>query len=242
MDLSYATIPIFGTLRRLYRENRLAYMINNKENPENHPIYSVDTGMGSSMFFNEVVPQKDEPELEDSGSSKPDYQSVETNLDSGSDDVPLTPVENDGWWHMSFDGTTSKEGVGVGILIKPPIGEPKLLSYKLYFKCTNNMAEYEALILGLKALKDFQAQRINIQGDSDVIIKQVQGEYQTKNPRLRLYRNLVLYLIEEFKECKFTVIPRKENAEADPLAVSASLFQIPENPKKKYQIEVRHRP
>ena len=45
-------------------------MISNRENPENHPIYSIDTDMGSSMLFNEVVPQMDEPELEDSGSSE----------------------------------------------------------------------------------------------------------------------------------------------------------------------------
>ena len=48
-------------------------MINNRDNPDNHPIYSVDTDMGSSMLFNEVGPQKDEPKLEDSGSSKSDY-------------------------------------------------------------------------------------------------------------------------------------------------------------------------
>ena len=53
MDLSYATISTFGTLRRLYKENRLAYMISNRENPENHPIHSVDTDMGSSMLFND---------------------------------------------------------------------------------------------------------------------------------------------------------------------------------------------
>ena len=68
MDLSYATIPIFGTLRRLYRENQLTYMVSNRENPENHPIYSVDTDFGSSMLFNEVGPQKDEPKPVDSGS------------------------------------------------------------------------------------------------------------------------------------------------------------------------------
>ena len=76
MDLSYTTILVFGTLRHLYRENRLAYMVSNKENPENHPIYSVDTDMGSSMLFNEVEPQKDEPEPTDSGTSESDYQSA----------------------------------------------------------------------------------------------------------------------------------------------------------------------
>ena len=143
---------------------------------------------------------------------------------------------------MSFDGAVIKEGAGASVLIKPPIGEHKMFSYKLHFKCTNNMVEYEALVLGLKVLKDLQIQRINIQGDSELIIKQVQGEYKTKYPRLKSYRNLVLELIQGIKECKFTVIPRKENVETDSLAVSASLFQIPENPKEKYQIEVRHRP
>ena len=57
MDLSYAMIPVFGEQRRLYRENRLAYMISNKEKPENRPIYVVDTDMGSSMFFNDLCLQ-----------------------------------------------------------------------------------------------------------------------------------------------------------------------------------------
>ena len=124
--------------------------------------------------------------------------------------------------------------VGAGIWIRSPIGEPKLLSYKLEFKCTNNVAEYEALILGLKALKDLQAQRISIQGDSELVIKQVQGSYQAKHPRLKSYKNLVLHLIKGFKECQYTVIPRRKNYEADSLAVSASIFQVPEHPKKHF--------
>ena len=55
---------------------------------------------------------------------------------------------------MSFDGAASKKGVGAGIWIRPPVGEPKLLSYKLYFDYTNNVAHYEALVLGLKDLRD----------------------------------------------------------------------------------------
>ena len=118
--------------------------------------------MGSSMLFNKAGPQKDEPKPDDSGSSESDYQSAGTDLDSESDDAPVTQEPSDGWWHMSFDGVASKKGEGAGISIKLPMGEPKLLSYKLDFKCTNNVAEYEALILGLKALKYLQVQRIDI--------------------------------------------------------------------------------
>jgi hypothetical protein len=51
MDLSYATIPVFGgENKRLYRESQLAYIISDDQNPVNHPIYSVDIGMGSCIL------------------------------------------------------------------------------------------------------------------------------------------------------------------------------------------------
>ena len=96
MDLSYAIVLVFGTMKRLYRENQLAYMVSNRENPENHPIYSIDTDLGSSMLFNEVGPQKDELKPIDSGSGKSDYQSAGADLDSESDDVPVTQEPSDG--------------------------------------------------------------------------------------------------------------------------------------------------
>jgi ribonuclease HI len=56
-------------------------------------------------------------------------------------------------WNMSFDGAISKEGAGEDVWINPPKVGTKLFSYKLTFDCTNNMVEYEALILGLRFLK-----------------------------------------------------------------------------------------
>lgn len=52
MDLTYATIPIFGEQRRLYRDTRMAYMVSS---PQNFPIYSFDTELGSAILFNELV-------------------------------------------------------------------------------------------------------------------------------------------------------------------------------------------
>ena len=93
--------------------------------------------------------------------------------------------------------------------------------------------------MGLKDLKDLQAQRVGIQGDSELVIRQVHGSYQAKHPRMKSYRNLVLDLMEGFKECQYTIIPRSENSEADTLAVFASIFQVPEHPKEHFQIQVR---
>ena len=95
MDLSYATIPIFGILRHLYRESQLAYMISNKENPDNHPIYYVGTNMGSSMLFNEVVPQKDEPEPTNNGRNQTDQQSTKAVMGSEANERPSAEESKD---------------------------------------------------------------------------------------------------------------------------------------------------
>jgi hypothetical protein len=60
MDMSYATIPVFGQDKRLYREVFLKYMVSNKSQPSNHPIYSVETELGSSIFFNDLCSEEEE--------------------------------------------------------------------------------------------------------------------------------------------------------------------------------------
>ena len=51
MDMSYSTITVFGVQRGIFREKKLAYMVTSAERPNNHPIYALDTEMGSSIFF-----------------------------------------------------------------------------------------------------------------------------------------------------------------------------------------------
>ena len=67
MDFSYATIPVFNQQRRLWRESRLKYMVSSKECPKNHPIYAVDTDMGSSIFFNSSKPPYERSKRGDCG-------------------------------------------------------------------------------------------------------------------------------------------------------------------------------
>ena len=96
---------------------------------------------------------------------------------------------------MYFDGATSKEGAGVGICLTHPKFEYRSFSYKLYFDCTNNVAEYEALILGLKMIREIKIKKVSIYGDSELVINQVKGIYQAKHPRMRAYKNVVLDLL-----------------------------------------------
>lgn len=84
--------------------------------------------------------------------------------------------------------------------------------------------------------------RVYIYGDSRLLINQVNVTYQAKKIRLRSYRNIVLDLLENFKEYLLIVLSRNQNVNVDALAFSTSGFEIPIHLNKKYEIEVKHRP
>ena len=70
---------------------------------------------------------------------------------------------------MYFDGLVSRIGARASVYIISPFGSSESLSYKLNFECTNNVAEYEALLLGMHSLKD-RGERVQIIGDSELVI------------------------------------------------------------------------
>jgi hypothetical protein len=143
---------------------------------------------------------------------------------------------------MDFDGVVSKEGVGAGVWIVPPNGTSKIWSFKLAFDCTNNVVEYETLILGLNSLKELKAKRVDVHVDFELVINQVKGIYQTKHLKMRAYRNEVMELLEGFTDYYVSLIPRGKNMIFYALATSSSVFKIPIHSNKKYEIEVKHRP
>ena len=104
------------------------------------------------------------------------------------------------------------------------------------------MGEYEALILGSQIVRNLGAKRISIMGDSELIIKQIKGEYSVNNPRLSQYRETVLDLIKELLEIDFVIIPRKQNMQAHSLATFSSTCRLPFHPNHQYTTEVRHGP
>jgi hypothetical protein len=141
---------------------------------------------------------------------------------------------------MDFDGAVRKEGVGFEVWIhnhKSRYSESH--SYKLNFHCTNNITEYEALMLGLKLLKKHGAKRIMIRGDSELVFKQIKGEYSTKHPRLIAYRNVVFYFLQCFTEIDLQVMHRGQNILSYGLATLATTYKIPFHPNRQYTIEVK---
>ena len=74
-------------------------------------------------------------------------------------------------WYLEFDGSVNKLGAGAGVWMHNMQNDhAECHAYRLNFKCTNNMAEYESLFLGLKLVKNLGATKVSILGDLDLII------------------------------------------------------------------------
>lgn len=116
----------------------------------------------------------------------------------------------------------------------------RVSSYKLASDCSNNEAEYEALISRLKILRKLNAKRIAMYGDSELVIKQVKGEYQAKHLRMQAYRNVVLDILRLFSDYTLTCVPRIQNGIANALSKSTSNLKIPMNSSNKFEIHVKH--
>ncbi|WP_256288064.1 ribonuclease HI [Halobellus inordinatus] len=86
---------------------------------------------------------------------------------------------------------------------------------------TNNRAEYEALARALEVARDYGFDEVDVRGDSQLIVRQVKGEYDTNNPELRERRVRVLELLDAFDRWSLEHVPRAVNGRADSLANEA---------------------
>lgn len=114
-------------------------------------------------------------------------------------------------WMLVFDGASNALGNGIGAVITSPTDFHLPFTTRLCFKCTNNMAEYEACILGIEAAIDLRVKILEVYGDSTLVIYQIKGDWETHHPNLIPYREHVMKLIPYFDEINFHHIPREEN-------------------------------
>ena len=124
------------------------------------------------------------------------------------------------------------------MVLKSP-GEEHTFAYKLRFPCSNNEAEYEALLVGLKAAKRLGIKKLKVLGDFKLVIKQVGGTYGVKNPSLAAYRATVQELMKHFVSIECKVISRNENKLADSLATLGTKFVLK---KEKMTLRVEKQP
>ncbi|RVW59790.1 Gag-Pol polyprotein [Vitis vinifera] len=91
---------------------------------------------------------------------------------------------------------------------------------------TNNIVEYEACILGLETALELGIRQMEVFGDSNLVLRQIQGEWKTRDVKLSLIAYLEL-LVARFEDLRYTHLPRAQNQFADALATLASMIDIP---------------
>jgi ribonuclease HI len=130
-------------------------------------------------------------------------------------------------WTIHCDGAWCHAGVGATAIITSPTGVKHRYATRLSFalesdRCTNNIAEYEVVILGLRKLKALGVTTCIIKMDSKVVAGQIEKDYLAKDPALLQYLTTIRSLEKQFKGFTLQHVDRARNEEADALAKVAA--------------------
>lgn len=110
---------------------------------------------------------------------------------------------------------------GIGVVLSAPDGTVVAELAEYLGELTNNQAEYRALIAGLEKALTMGATTIRIRADSELMVRQLNGEYKVKNEGIRPLFNQVKGLLSRLERYTINHIPRELNAHADALANKA---------------------
>jgi len=101
------------------------------------------------------------------------------------------PLNKTLFWKLFFDDSKSKDGAREGCILVSPKGEKNMLTCRLKFNCTNNTAEYEALVQGLYKAIELDIKYLQVFVDFEIVIKQVRNTIHCLSGHLKHYQSLV---------------------------------------------------
>ncbi|XP_059658574.1 uncharacterized protein LOC132304891 [Cornus florida] len=130
-------------------------------------------------------------------------------------------------WILMFDGSSTADGAGAGIVIISPAERKTSFSFFLDFKCSNNQAEYEALIISLEILIEMVVGDVKILGDSNLVLSQITEDFKCLSWQLRPFHSLATSLLNQFNTVQLKFWLRGQNKEANNMAQAASGIRIP---------------
>jgi len=143
-------------------------------------------------------------------------------------------------WRLYFDGEVRKKGAGVGIVFVTPSGGIISYSFSLLETCPNNVAEYETIIIGLELAIKMHIEQLQVFGDSQLIIRQINGQYEVRNAKLLPLHQRTKNLIAQFLKIEVNHVPRSENDKADALAKLAASLTLPDEREIQITAGKRH--
>ena len=121
-----------------------------------------------------------------------------------------------------MDGASWKKGASIGLQLKAPTRENIEQIIRLDFPASNNEVEYEAILVGINLIISISSEKIIIRSDSQLVVGQVNKEYETRGQRMGKYVCLVKLRLESFLAWKLEHIHRGLNEKADTLLVVAA--------------------
>ena len=104
---------------------------------------------------------------------------------------PNTRTNSEGWWTLWVDGASRQSGAGIGLQLTSPVGERIEQAVCLGFDASNNESEYEALIAKVELTLAVGADNLLIRSDSQLVVGQVNAEFESREPRMEKYASLV---------------------------------------------------
>jgi ribonuclease HI len=139
-----------------------------------------------------------------------------------------TPTERPEHWVMYFDGSLNLEGAGAGVLLIPPTGEQLKYVLQIFCKISNNEAEYEALLHGLRLAASLGIKRLLVYGDSLVVINQVNKSWDRNKENIDTYSLEVRKLENKFYGLELHHVVCDNNVAADVLSkLGSTRAQVP---------------
>jgi ribonuclease HI len=123
-------------------------------------------------------------------------------------------------WLLMVDGAArgNPGEAGSGAVICDENGAPVRELSRYLGKTTNNVAEYEALLMGLEALLALGRKNIRVQSDSELMVRQLTGQYRVRDPKLKALHERALSLLRHFDRYTIVHVRREANKLADKLA------------------------
>src|SRR3954467_14188869 len=131
---------------------------------------------------------------------------------------------------MHFDGSKMLAGLGAGVILTSPTGDTVQYVLQIMYTDSNNAAEYEALLHGIRMAVSMGIQRLEVRGDLNLAISQINGDFDAKDPKMAAYRNAVLKMSARFEGLEFHHVSRENNQATDVLArIGAKRDAVPPN-------------
>lgn len=122
--------------------------------------------------------------------------------------------------HLHIDGASrgNPGEAAFGVHVQTPAGETRAELYGYLGRTTNNVAEYQALIHALRWARSRGARRVRVFSDSELVVRQINGQYRVKHPGMQPLHREAQALLRGFDEASVSHVRRELNREADRLA------------------------